>query len=75
MIATDRSPRTLRELLVSYERTIIIKAIEAAGGSRSAAARALGIGRCRLYARAKLLQIDLATVPVKAGRPRKQNEY
>jgi len=68
------TPRTLREIMDAYERNIIVKAVEAAGGSRTVAARALGIGRCRLYARIHRLKIDLSKIPARAGRPRKQEE-
>jgi DNA-binding NtrC family response regulator len=65
-----RMPRTLPEILEAYERIIIIKAIQACGGSRTRAAVSLGVRRRYLYARISYLGIDLGVLPVRQGRPR-----
>ncbi len=68
---TPRRPLTLPEIMATYERTILLRALEAAGGSRSRAAASLGIRRERLYARLKFLKVDLSAVPARTGRPRR----
>jgi len=40
---------TLQERLAAYERGLLVAALEAAGGNRTEAAKALGIGRATLY--------------------------
>jgi DNA-binding NtrC family response regulator len=42
---------TLKEAVAQLERQMIVRALEAAGGNRSEAARQLGIGRPQLYAK------------------------
>jgi hypothetical protein len=54
-----RMPRTLSEILETYERIIIIEAIQTCGGSRTRAAASLGVRRRYLYARISHLGIDL----------------
>ncbi|MGW4591928.1 sigma-54-dependent Fis family transcriptional regulator [Amycolatopsis thermoflava] len=44
-----RTPRRSLSLLESAERTAVVEALHAAGGNRSRAAQALGIGRNTLY--------------------------
>ncbi|WP_223842872.1 helix-turn-helix domain-containing protein [Amycolatopsis methanolica] len=44
-----RTPRRSLSLLESAERTAVVGALHAAGGNRSRAAQALGIGRNTLY--------------------------
>ena len=69
--SVPRAPRTLPEILSAYERIILIKAIQSCGGSRSGAARSLGISRSRLYARVRALGVDMTQMPARQGRPRK----
>jgi two-component system response regulator HydG len=50
----DDAPRpsgasTLRERVDQYERALLVEALQASGGNKAAAARALGIGRVTLY--------------------------
>ena len=44
-----RPAASLRERLEAYERGLIVAALEAAGGNRTEAARALGVGRATLH--------------------------
>ena len=39
----------LQERMAAYERGLLVDALEAAGGNRTQAAKALGIGRATLY--------------------------
>lgn len=48
--------------MADHERTIILRALQAAGGSRTAAAMALGIRREYLYARVRALKVDLEKI-------------
>jgi DNA-binding NtrC family response regulator len=57
-----REPRTLREILDSYERIILIKALQVSGGCRTRTAASLGISRDGLYHRIRRLKIDLVEV-------------
>jgi DNA-binding NtrC family response regulator len=41
----------LREAMASFERRLILTALERSGGNRSEAARSLGIARTNLYAK------------------------
>ncbi len=66
-----REPRTLREILASHERVLIIEALARSGGSRTRAAASLGMRRERLYARVRALRIDLGAVEAAVGRPRR----
>ncbi len=65
----DRQPLTYRELMANYERLILIKAIQLNGGSRTRAATSLGMRRELLYARIRVLGIDLGQIPGRNGRP------
>jgi DNA-binding NtrC family response regulator len=65
----DRAPLTYRELLANYERLILIKAIQLNSGSRTRAAASLGMRRELLYARIRVLGIDLRQLPARNGRP------
>jgi DNA-binding NtrC family response regulator len=49
---------TLKEAVARLERHMIMRALEAAGGNRSEAARQLGIGRPQLYAKLEEHGID-----------------
>jgi DNA-binding NtrC family response regulator len=49
---------TLKEAVARLERHMIVRALEAAGGNRSEAARQLGIGRPQLYAKLEEYGID-----------------
>lgn len=66
-----RRPLTLVEILEAYERIILIKAIQAGGGSRTVAAASLGVRRGYLYARLRRLRVDLSEIPCRQGRPPK----
>ena len=65
-------PLTLSQILASYERVVLIKALQLNGGSRTRAAASLGIPRRHFYDRVKILGIDLSVVPPTMGRPRKE---
>lgn len=67
-----REPKTLREILATHERVIIIEALARSGGSRTRAAASLGMRRERLYARVRALKIDLGAIETAVGRPRKR---
>jgi len=69
---SPQRPRTLREILESHERLVILQTLAACDGSRSRAAEALGISRSRLYARLHRLAMDPGVLPAKSGRPRKR---
>jgi DNA-binding NtrC family response regulator len=58
--------RTLKDLLDEYERDIITKALEAAGGHQRRAARALGVLPTTLNE--KMLRLKLR--PERNGQPR-----
>jgi DNA-binding NtrC family response regulator len=70
MTEQARAPRTLVDLVRSYERVVIIEALARCGGSRTAAAKALGVRRQYLYARIKAVGIDLGQVAAGVGRLR-----
>jgi len=70
--SATRQPRSLREILDAYERVVLIQAVQASGGSRARAASALGISRSNLYARLHRLRVDMAVMPARVGRPRKE---
>lgn len=65
---SGRAPRTLRDLVLGYERVLIIEALARCRGSRTQAARALGVRRQYLYARIKATGVDLAQVTEAARR-------
>lgn len=66
---SPRTPLTLSQILESYERIILIKAIQSCGGSRSGAAASLGVRRGYLYERLRKLHVDLKEIPCRLGRP------
>ena len=66
-----RPSRTLPEMVAAYERMVILQALGMAGGSRTHAAKSLGVRRKYLYRRIQRLQIDLGQIRVRIGRPRK----
>ncbi|HAW09763.1 MAG TPA: hypothetical protein DCX12_01575 [Chloroflexi bacterium] len=67
-----RQPASLAEMMAAYERVILIKTIQACGGSRKEAAALLRVRRGYLYSRLRCLKINLAELPVRRpGRPRK----
>jgi len=79
-VSEQRTPLTLPQLLLAYERVLIIKTLAVCGGSCTRAATSLGIRRQRLYDRIHKIGIDLdevrdgvrrSTPPgAVAGRPR-----
>ena len=69
-----RVPRSLPQLLADYERIIIIKSLQASGGSRSAAARTLGVRRQYLYARIRRLGVRLEEIPARSAGGAKARE-
>ncbi len=53
-LGSEPGPRaTLDERLAAYERGVLVAALSAAGGNRTDAAKALGIGRATLYEKLK----------------------
>jgi len=68
-MSMQEGPRSLPELVAAYERILIIKAIQGCGGSRTRAARSLGVRRRYLYSRISHLGIDLGQLPARVGRP------
>lgn len=69
-----RQPASLAEMMAAYERILLIKTIQACGGSRKEAAAVLRVRRGYLYSRVRRLKIDLAELPVRRpGRPRKDD--
>jgi DNA-binding NtrC family response regulator len=60
-------PKTLPEIMASYERVVIIQSLQLNGFSRQRTAVALGIRRNSLYRRIKLLKIKLSELP-KSGK-------
>ncbi|MFD8245592.1 helix-turn-helix domain-containing protein [Nocardia sp. NPDC059691] len=56
--ASHRAPRRRETPLRSAEREIIVRALEAAGGNRMQAARAIGVSRSTLYNRMRALRIE-----------------
>ena len=68
--AEAEAPPTLRTWVELAEAWRIVRALQAARGNRSAAARALGIGRRTLYAKMERLGIE----PAWASRQTSGNE-
>lgn len=67
----NEAPRTLPQILESYERIVIIEALVRNGHSRTKAADSLGIRRRYLYRRMARLKIDLQAVTMgRSGRSR-----
>ena len=64
------SSRTLAEIMASYERVIIIQALQLNGFSRTLTAASLGIRRNQLYKRIKILNIQLSEMPGNTTRKR-----
>lgn len=57
----------------SYERIVIIEALQRNGFHRNLTAASLGIARTQLWRRIKILGIDLSQLPmIRRGRPRKE---
>ena len=65
-------PRTLPEIMATYERVVIIQALQLNNFSRTLTAVSLGIKRDRLYKRMRFLKIDLREIPKSPGRPQKR---
>lgn len=65
MIVESKKPRTLRDLVLAYERVVILEALGKCRGSRTQAARVLGISRVQLYRRARATRIDLGQIVAK----------
>ena len=62
-------PKTLPEIMASYERVIIIQALQHNDCSRARTAASLGVNRRHLYRRMKILKIDLQAVTMgRTGR-------
>src|SRR5271157_5229663 len=75
VIPAGTPPRTLPEIMASYERIIIIQALQINGCSRSRTAISLGITRRHLYRRMEILKIDLDVVTMgRSGRSRSNDE-
>jgi DNA-binding NtrC family response regulator len=55
--------RTLPEIMATYERIVIIQALQLNGFSRRETAISLGISRNHLYSRIRLLKINLNELP------------
>jgi DNA-binding NtrC family response regulator len=55
-------PKTLPEIMASYERIIIIQALQLNDCSRARTADSLGVSRRHLYRRMSILKIDLQAV-------------
>jgi DNA-binding NtrC family response regulator len=64
--------RTLSEIVASYERIVIIQALQLNNFSRTLTATSLGIKRDHLYKRMRFLKINLREIPGLTGRPRKK---
>jgi DNA-binding NtrC family response regulator len=71
-VPIGKVPRTLPEIMAAYERIVIIEALQRNGFSRKRTAVSLGITRGLLYARIRLLKINLGELPSSSmrGRPR-----
>ena len=66
---------SLRENLRRHERVVIIYTLQAYGGSRTQAAKALQLSPCQLWRRMRALNMDFAALPAaRTGRPRKTGE-
>lgn len=62
-------PKTLPEIMASYERVIIIQALQLNDCSRARTAGSLGVSRRHLYRRMAILKIDLQAVTMgRSGR-------
>jgi DNA-binding NtrC family response regulator len=64
--------KTLPEIMSTYERIVIIQALQLNNFSRTLTAVSLGIRRNHLYQRMKILKINLLEIPSSPGRPRKK---
>jgi len=64
--------KTLPEIMATYERIVIIQALQLNSFSRTLTAASLGIRRNHLYQRMKILKINLLEIPSSPGRPRKK---
>ena len=64
--------KTLPEIMATYERIVIIQALQLNNFSRTLTAASLGIRRNHLYQRMKILKINLLEIPSYPGRPRKK---
>ena len=58
--------------LATYERIVLIQALQLNNFSRTLTAASLGIRRNHLYQRMKILKINLSEIPSSPGRPRKK---
>lgn len=56
------APKTLAEIMATYERIVIIQSLQLNACSRALTAAALGISRRQLYRRMAILKIDLQAV-------------
>jgi DNA-binding NtrC family response regulator len=62
-------PKTLPEIMASYERIIIIQALQLNDCSRARTAISLGVSRRHLYRRMSILKIDVQAVTMgRTGR-------
>jgi DNA-binding NtrC family response regulator len=71
-VVADRGsvPKSLPEIMATYERVLIIQALERNGWSRTKTAESLGIRRNTLYKRIALLKIQMKELPRgRQGRP------
>ena len=70
--ASGLQAKTLSEIMATYERIVIIQALQLNNFSRTLTAVSLGIRRNHLYQRMKILKINLLEIPSFPGRPRKK---
>jgi DNA-binding NtrC family response regulator len=57
-----RIPKTLKDLVLAYERVVIIEALARCSGSCTKAAAALGVRRTHLYRRIRACGVNLREV-------------
>jgi len=70
-VEPGRTPRTLAEIMATYERIVIIKALQHNNFSRTETAVSLGVSRTFLWRRMKLLNMDFSALPkFVTGRPK-----
>jgi len=70
----SRQPLSLRDQLAAYERRIIARALTAAMGNQSRAARLLGLSRTTLFERLRKYNLATAVVPDAGPRFRRAHE-
>lgn len=68
------TPKTLAEIMATYERIVIIQALQLNACSRAKTADSLGISRRHLYRRMSILKIDLQAVTMGRSGHSKREE-